>query len=115
MSEGVELQITQVNSTRMLLNVRKGKGAKERYYGFFSPGNRQRLHLARKQLNICNSAKVADINETNAASAAQDLRCLKCGRAMEMIHIHRPNRCRPPRDSTDLSDLPNSVTLEFQM
>ena len=43
---------------------------KVRYYGFFSSGNRHRLHLARKLLNICNFTKAADIDETNAAPSA---------------------------------------------
>ena len=98
-SEGVELQITQVDSTRMLLNVRKGKGAKERYYGFFCSGNRQRLHLARKRLNICNAAKVADIiyagiwcpaqrNEHYAAAP-------KTPRRTNPYHIHLSMHCSP--------------------
>ena len=69
---------------------------KVRHYGFFSSGNRQRLHLARKLLNICNFTKAADIDETNAAPSAQDLRCPKCGKAMEMIQTLRPKHCRSP-------------------
>ena len=69
---------------------------KVRYYGFFSSGNRHRLHLARKLLNFCKSARAADIDETNTAPAAQDLRCPKCGRAMEMNQTLRPKRYQPP-------------------
>ena len=69
---------------------------KVRYYGLFSPGNRHRLHLARELLNVCNSARITDTEQTNAAPSVQAIRCPKCGRAMEMLETLRPKRCRPP-------------------
>ena len=69
---------------------------KVRYYGFFSSGNRHRLQLARKLLNICNSAKSARIDDTKSVLSSQDLHCPKCGKVMEMIQKLRPKRYRPP-------------------
>ena len=69
---------------------------KVRYYGLFSPGNRHRLRLARERLNACNTARIPDTEQTNAAPSAQAIRCPKCGRAMEMLETLRPKRYRPP-------------------
>lgn len=69
---------------------------KVRYYGLFSPGHRQRLHLAKQLLDDCNPAASKEISQTNTMSPAEDLRCPKCGRVMKMIQILRPERYWPP-------------------
>jgi hypothetical protein len=69
---------------------------KVRYYGFFSSGNRHRLHQVRRLLGRCNPSQLTGNQQTNAAPTEQVLRCPKCGKEMQLMQTLSPQRPRPP-------------------
>jgi hypothetical protein len=69
---------------------------KVRYYGFFSSGNRHRLHQVRRLLGGSVSVHAADNGQHDVSPTDQNLRCPKCGKEMQLMQKLRPQRFRPP-------------------
>lgn len=69
---------------------------KVRYCGFFSSGNRHRLHQVRRLLGNCNPAQRTGNQQTIATPAEQTLRCPKCGQVMQLTQSLSPWHRWPP-------------------
>jgi hypothetical protein len=69
---------------------------KVRYYGFFSSGNRHRLHQVRRLIGSCNPAQLSGKQQTNSTPTEQVLRCPKCGQIMKLTKTLRPKHWQPP-------------------
>jgi hypothetical protein len=73
---------------------------KVRYYGFFSPGQRHRLHQARHLLGPAIPPQPTDLAQLQAhpASPANPpvISCPTCGRPMRRTQTLRPQHCRSP-------------------
>jgi len=86
---------------RFLLHVLPWGFVKVRYYGFYAPGNRHRLALARELLGAHTphslTADTETVAETVAAHHAEEiLTCPRCGESLKLLHILRPQSRSPP-------------------
>jgi hypothetical protein len=90
---------------RFLQHVLPRSFVKVRYYGFFSPGLRQRLAAIRRQLDTAAPTSDADYpaSSAEAADAPPSLtppqsfvRCPACGQAMRPRPLAHPERGQPP-------------------
>lgn len=71
---------------------------KVRYYGFFSPGQRHRLALARNLLGLTATPETSQ-NDGGLAQPRPDpavIWCPTCGRPMRQTQTLRPTHCRSP-------------------
>jgi len=92
---------------RFLQHILPKGWVKVRYYGFFSPGQRQRLDQLRQRLGglqAPNSLPPTESLETRDPAAADGpmpaqlpARCPTCGEALQWMHQLRPGGRDPPR------------------
>jgi len=73
---------------------------KVRYYGFFSPGQRHRLHQARPLLGPAILPEPTNLTQVQSHSAPPSdpplIPCPTCGRPMRRTQTLRPQHCRSP-------------------
>jgi hypothetical protein len=86
---------------RFLLHVLPKGFVKVRYYGFYAPGNRHRLALARELLGAERPHSLLPEAETRSpdgeSSHAEDrLTCPRCGESLRLLQRLRPQSRSPP-------------------
>jgi hypothetical protein len=80
---------------RFLQHVLPDHFVKVRYYGLFSPGNRDALQTVRELLGAHGSQRRPAEHAADSTSATTAVRCPRCGNAMELIETFRPKNRSP--------------------
>ena len=81
---------------RFLQHVLPKGFVKVRYFGFFSPGQRQRLHHIRDLLGGSDTPQPMVEPASEPASQDQTRPCPQCGQLMRLIDTRRPKSDQPP-------------------